>query len=409
MFLDEAGGSIDFEPADAGAGEDIAVGPDGDGDLGEAMPAGGVIEADIADEAGGAGGDADEAEFGGLAGGDGAGAFEAGADGVGVPEPLGGGADLGARLSESVEEGLGAWGIEVVAAAAGLDERASEAVAAEEGGEVEEVAADLAAQGGGGEEGHVMGEGAEVAGVVGEAFEFEGEGAEPLGAEGRFGLGEGFEESGVGGGVGNGGIAGGGFDLGEGGAVRAAGEGVFDPAVLVAEGDFEVEHVFALALEAEMAWLDDAGVDGADGDLMDFGALDLEEGVGRGVGAVRGADGFEPGVVDGGEVVLLPDLAFEEVGLGVEAGERGVGAGEGVAAGGEEGVIGIKGEEGDEPGAVRFRDTEPSDEAGAVVEGGGDIGDEEGGGRGREVVPGEAGGVGQGVERGGHEDLGFRI
>ncbi len=47
--------------------------------------------------------------------------------------------------------------------------------------------------------------------------------------------------------------------------------------MLVAERDLEVEDVLAVALEAEVPRLDDAGVDRADGDLVDLVALDAEE------------------------------------------------------------------------------------------------------------------------------------
>ena len=40
--------------------------------------------------------------------------------------------------------------------------------------------------------------------------------------------------------------------------VRAANEGAFDTAMLIAERDFQMEHMLAMTLEAEMARLDDA-------------------------------------------------------------------------------------------------------------------------------------------------------
>ena len=60
-------------------------------------------------------------------------------------------------------------------------------------------------------------------------------------------------------------------------AVGPADQGALDAAVLVAERDLEVEHVLAVALEAEVARLDDAGVHRADRDLVDLLALDAEE------------------------------------------------------------------------------------------------------------------------------------
>ena len=44
--------------------------------------------------------------------------------------------------------------------------------------------------------------------------------------------------------------------------------------MLVAQGYLQVEYLFAVALEAEVARLDDARVNGADGDLMDLVPLD---------------------------------------------------------------------------------------------------------------------------------------
>jgi hypothetical protein len=80
-------------------------------------------------------------------------------------------------------EQLAEAGIEIVPTAAGADEAAAETVAAEQGGEVEEVAADLSAGRGRGQEGDVVGQRAEVAGVVGQPLEFQGDGAQPLRAQ----------------------------------------------------------------------------------------------------------------------------------------------------------------------------------------------------------------------------------
>ena len=56
--------------------------------------------------------------------------------------------------------------------------------------------------------------------------------------------------------------------------VRSAAHRPFDAAVLVAQGDFQVEHVFAVALKAKMAWFNHPGMYRANGDFMDFFAID---------------------------------------------------------------------------------------------------------------------------------------
>ena len=67
------------------------------------------------------------------------------------------------------------------------------------------------------------------------------------------------------------------LDVVDGPLVRAADERPLDAAVLVAERDLEVEDLLAVALEAEVPRLDDAGVDRADRDLVDLLALDAVE------------------------------------------------------------------------------------------------------------------------------------
>src|SRR5207253_3021191 len=74
--------------------------------------------------------------------------------------------------------------VDVEEDAAGAGRITAEAVAAEERGHVEIVAAEPAAVGGGGEKADIAGEGAQVAAVVGEAFEFQGDAADELGLGG---------------------------------------------------------------------------------------------------------------------------------------------------------------------------------------------------------------------------------
>ena len=113
--------------------------------------------------------------------------------------------------------------------------------------------------------------------MIGEAFEFKGDGAEGLGARGYGATGEGFDGLTIGGGVADGGVAGKRFHVMDGARMGAAGKRAFDAAMLIAEGDFQVQNFFAVALEAEMAGLDDAGMDGADGDFVGLPAGNAEE------------------------------------------------------------------------------------------------------------------------------------
>jgi hypothetical protein len=94
---------------------------------------------------------------------------------------------------------------------------------------------------------------------------------------------------GIGPGVGAGGIAGDAADQLRAAREVGADEQLLDALVLVAEALFEAQHALADDREAEMARLDDAGVDGADGDLVGALAADLDEVVvGRRVGKPPG-------------------------------------------------------------------------------------------------------------------------
>ena len=59
--------------------------------------------------------------------------------------------------------------------------------------------------------------------------------------------------------------------------VRPADERPLDPAMLVAQRDLQVKDLLAVALEAEMPRLDDAGVNGTDRDLVDLLPFDPEK------------------------------------------------------------------------------------------------------------------------------------
>ena len=70
-----------------------------------------------------------------------------------------------------------------MAAAAGPDQSAPESIAADQCGQIEEIAADLAARGGGRQKRDVVGQRAEIAGVVGQPLELERQRAQPLRAQ----------------------------------------------------------------------------------------------------------------------------------------------------------------------------------------------------------------------------------
>ena len=78
--------------------------------------------------------------------------------------------------------------------------------------------------------------------------------------------------------------------------VGSADERPFGAAMLVAERNLQVEDLLAVALKAEMPRLDDAGMDRADGHLVDLLALDAVE-VGDADDWALRRGGRSPGVV----------------------------------------------------------------------------------------------------------------
>ena len=167
--------------------------------------------------------------------------------------------------------------VQVEADAARPDQAAAEAAAAQQGGQVEEVAADAAAVGGGRQEADVAGQGAQVAGVVGQPLQFQGDAAQHLGPDRDLAAGQRLDRLAVGRRVADRRVAGHRLHRVDRALVRPADQRPLDAAVLVAERDLQVEDLFAVALEAKMARLDDAGVDRADRHLVDLLALDAVE------------------------------------------------------------------------------------------------------------------------------------
>ena len=104
--------------------------------------------------------------------------------------------------------------------------------------------------------------------------------------------------------------------------MRTAGERLFDAAVLVAEGDLEMQYLLASTLKTEVARLDHARMHGTDGNLVDLASIDAKEVAVRGRVAIRAPYGLEPRMALGCEAVLLPDLALEQWAWDV-CGERG--------------------------------------------------------------------------------------
>ena len=104
---------------------------------------------------------------------------------------------------------------------------------------------------------------------------------------------------------------------------RAADQRALDAAMLVAERDFEVEDLLAVALEPEMAGLDDARVDRADRDLMDLLAADLEK-FGDARAAAREPDRLQPRMTFRPDAPLLRDFALEQLRLRTFGRQRGI-------------------------------------------------------------------------------------
>ena len=138
-------------------------------------------------------------------------------------------------------------------------------------------------------------------------------------------------------------------------AMRTASQRLLNSAMLIAERDFQVQHLFAGALKTEMAGFDDAGMDRADGDFVNLPALHAKEFAVGGRIAVRASHRLEPRMAFRCEVVLLPDFALEQVCLRMRSGERRIAAGERLAAPNGESVVSIKGEHRNEAGAPNLR------------------------------------------------------
>ena len=142
----------------------------------------GLILPDVANEAGRAGGRSHDAEFDGDLPRQRAGVLKPRHDRGRVPDQIDGPGGLPVRLVQPSQDFGGERIVDVEANAAGPDHPASKSAAAQQGRHVQEVAANASAVTGGGQEAHVARDRAKIADVVGQAFEFEGDAAERLGA-----------------------------------------------------------------------------------------------------------------------------------------------------------------------------------------------------------------------------------
>ena len=155
----------------------------------------------------------------------------------------------------------------------------------------------------------VVGERADVSGVVVEAFEFEEQGSEVL-TGGRDGDVECvFDGEAVGEVVADGGVAADAFREFVAGAVVAAFEEFLDAFVDEPEAGFHRDDGFADDGEPEVSGFDESGVDGTDGDFVDAGAFDGDERE-RLAGFVDG--GGWAGVVAEGMPVVGPVLVVHQ-------------------------------------------------------------------------------------------------
>ncbi len=166
------------------------------------------------------------------------------------------------------------------------------------------------------------------------------------------------------GGVADGRVAGDGFHLAHGRAVRAAGQRLLDAAMLVAERNFEVQHFLARALKAEMSRFDDAGVHRPDRDFVDFAAVDAEEiPRGRARRPMFCAHGLEPRMPSGLSPCCSQTSRSNRCACGWVGGERRIASGGRQAAADGQRVVGIEGDHGHETGAGAFRHAKPRAEA----------------------------------------------
>src|SRR5260370_27203195 len=198
--------------------------------------------------------------------------------------------------------------------AAGRDPAAPKPAAAEQRRHVQRVTAQPAAIGCRRQETDVAGKGPQIADMIGDPLQLESQRAPAARARRTCGAGEAFEDLAIGCGVADRAVSDNGFSEMSSSAVRAALQRPLDPAVLVSERDFEMDDLFAVAIETKMPGLDDPGVDRSYRDFVDFRAGHREEiRFPDGGAGGREANRLQPGMALRIDAPLLIDLALKMV------------------------------------------------------------------------------------------------
>jgi len=238
-----------------------------------------MIAADVEVDAGGAACDANDAQFAGSFGAKDAGPFEAVAGGIGGIDEGREGVEFALDDAEGVAEAVDLGGAPGAADAANADHAAEPARTGEAFVHAEDEFADAAGVGVGDNEADVRGDGADIADVVGKALELEQNGAHHTGARRDAGTRGGLNGLAEGGAVRKSGIAGDAFGEEHGTVNGHVLEELLGGLVGIEHAQLQVQDGFAGDGETEMAGLNDAGVDRADGDLKDAfakgGAVDV--------------------------------------------------------------------------------------------------------------------------------------
>src|SRR6185437_9345570 len=214
-------------------------------------------------------------------------------------------------------------------------EAAPKATAREHHQEIQAFAAHRAEKGRGGLIGHVPRDRSQIANVIGETLQLEGDTADTLRARRLARAAERFDRATVGTAVADRRIA---RDrLGDDRrAYRAGGfQQSLDAAMLPPQHDFEKQHVLAMCLNTKMPGLNHSRVHGANRHLVNFLSLDMEECIFRGIEhdvrpttrpmiGQMPAQRLEPGMAHRQHRALLGDFPLEDMRLRTVRRERGI-------------------------------------------------------------------------------------